>query len=217
VVVFLDSDLVPDEGWLAAMLEPLADFRVSVVLGNTYMDTRSLYAKCVALFWIFDARCTEPALHRTHRLVSNSIAFRRAVFERFPFPQRPTFRGQCSELAGILGDQGICLYLNSAAQSVHPPPHGFCKFVERAMYAGHDECSYRRFSGPVHIGQPFSRFWIDLRAVRKRIAARRQAVEAGIGTVAAGACLGFAYYALKLAAYLITVLSPATVRRIFPI
>jgi hypothetical protein len=214
-IVFLDSDLIPDEGWLEGMLTPLRDFRVPIVVGNTYMDTSSLYAKCVALFWIFDTRATAPGIAKTARLVSNSIAFRRALFARFPFPQRPTFRGQCSELALILRRQGIGLYLNCAAQSAHPPPNGIARFIERALFAGHDECTYRRLTGSAHAGHAIARFGTDLRTVCRRIGERRHAIAAGGGAAIAGACLGFAYYSLKLGGYLLTLASPTAVRRMF--
>jgi hypothetical protein len=178
------------------------------------MDTTSWYARCVALFWIFDARADSPVLARTSRLVSNSIAFRRTVFARCPFPQRPTFRGQCSELAAILQRQGISLYMNYAAQSVHPPPNGIARFVERAIWAGHDQCSYQRFDGTAHISDALSAFRTDLGMVRTRIALRRHAVGAGTGTMIGAACLGVAYYTLKLCGYLITLASPSAVRRL---
>jgi hypothetical protein len=137
VSVFLDGDLMPDEGWLEAMLQPFEDFKVAVVVGNTYLDTSTLYAKCMALFWIFETRAARAGLIRTARLVSNSVAFRRALFANCPFPRRHTYRGQCSELARILASKGVALYLNCAAQSRHPPPKGVRGFVERAMFAGH--------------------------------------------------------------------------------
>ena len=215
VIVFLDSDLIPDDGWLQGMLEPLSDFRVSLVVANTYMESHSLYANCVGLFWIFDTRSKRPALTRTKRLLANSFAVRRAVFEKFPFPQRPTFRGQCSELASILATHGIVMHQNSAAQASHPPPEGARHFMERALFAGHDECSYRALAGPVPVRQAFAQFRIDLRAVRQRMALRAPAVGAGFTTVVAAACLGFAFYFLKLTGFAITALWPTAVPQMF--
>ena len=215
VVVFLDSDLIPDAGWLEQMLEPLCNFRSSVVVGNTYIETTSLYSRCVALFWIFEPRCTTPVVRRTARLVSNSVAIRRALFSAFPFPIRPTFRGQCSELAATLRSKGISLFLNSAAQAAHPPPSGWLKFIERAVFAGHDECTYRRLDGPVRVREAFAQFGTDLRAVRRRIEARRRSVRSGPGTVLLAACLGIAYYTLKLTGFLWTLASPTAIRRAF--
>lgn len=215
VAVFLDSDLIPDEGWLEQMLEPLCNFRSSVVVGNTYIDTTSLYSRCVALFWIFEPRSTAPTVSKTARLVSNSVAVRRPLFSAFPFPTRHTYRGQCSELAATLRAKGICLFLNSAAQAAHPAPNGWLKFMERAVFAGHDDCTFRRLDGPVRFRDAFSQFRVDMRAVQQRIKARQQPLEAGPITVATATCLGLAYYALKLTGYLWTLMSPTAVRRVF--
>ncbi|HEY6926857.1 MAG TPA: glycosyltransferase [Steroidobacteraceae bacterium] len=213
LIVFLDGDLVPDGGWLQAMLQPFEDFRVSVVVGNTYMDTSSLYARCVALFWIFEARAEQPEVCRTRRLVSNSVAFRRALFAKCPFPRRDTYRGQCSELARILESKGIALYLSSGAQSCHPAPKGLSGFVERAIFSGHDECVYCSLDGPVGAGHAFTAFRRDLASVRKRVGRRASQIGTS-GAAAVMACiLGFTFYSLKLIAFLITVKSPQLVRR----
>ena len=215
LVVFLDGDLLPDEGWLEAMLQPFADFKVAVVVGNTYMETSSWYAKCVALFWIFEPRARQPELRRTGRLVSNSVAFRRALFASCPFPQRDTYRGQCSELARILDSNGIALYLSSAAQSCHPPPKGLAGFMQRALFAGHDECVYRSLEGPVRARHAFEAFRRDLASVRFRIASRASQIGAGGRIAVTAYMLGFVFYSLKLIAFLVTTASPRTVRRLW--
>lgn len=215
IVIFLDSDLLPESGWLEEMVKPFADYRHSVVVGNTYMDFDSFYARCVGLFWIFETRSTERALGVTDWLVSNNIAFRRALFERLPFPDRPTFRGQCSELGRLLAAKGIPLYRNPAAQAAHPPPNGAKHFIERASYSGHDECSYRRLSGSVDLAAAWTRFRFDLGVVGQRIARRAPIIGAGPGTRFAARVLGAAFYLIKFTAYALTILSPTAVRRIF--
>jgi hypothetical protein len=216
VVVFLDGDLLPEEDWLAEMLRPFEDFRVAAVVGNTYMDATSFYAKCVALFWIFETRASRAMLRRTTRLVSNSVAFRRVLFARCPFPGRDTYRGQCSELAAILASIGIPLYLNSGAQSCHPPPRGPSGFLKRALYAGHDECVYQSFLGPVGGRDALAAYQRDLRAVRTRINARARSLQAGRAVRAAAAVLGFTFYSVKLAGYLLTVAWPQAVQQLWP-
>jgi len=116
VVVFLDSDLIPEPGWLANLIEPFSDFRKSVVVGRTHLDTTTVYDRAVALFWIFDTRDPSTTVRATNRLVSNSVAFRRSVFTHFQFPKRPTFRGPCSELAVTLESRGIPMFEQTAAR-----------------------------------------------------------------------------------------------------
>jgi hypothetical protein len=214
LIVFIDGDLVPDEGWLKEMLRPFCDFKVAAVVGNTYMDTRSLYAKCVALFWIFEVRASQPALQRTARLVSNSVAFRRALFAQCPFPWRDTYRGQCSELASILLSRGVVLYLSSGAQACHPPPKGVGGFLKRAMHAGHDECVYQKLGSPVSFARALTTFRRDLESVTARIGRRAAQLQSGYALRAVATALGFAFYLLKLVGYLMTAAVPGTVQRL---
>src|SRR6185437_10361673 len=88
IVVFVDSDLAPEPDWLEAITRPFADPSRSVVIGLTHFECGSLYERAMALFWIFEARCGESLVRPTHRLVSNNVAFRRALFAALPFPRR---------------------------------------------------------------------------------------------------------------------------------
>ena len=56
IVLFLDSDVVPEPGWLHSILATFADFEVSVVSGSTYVEPGSFYERAVALFWLFPLR-----------------------------------------------------------------------------------------------------------------------------------------------------------------
>jgi hypothetical protein len=51
VIVFLDSDVIPEPGWLARLIEPFADEDVGVVAGNSYLDPQGFYGKTFALAW----------------------------------------------------------------------------------------------------------------------------------------------------------------------
>ena len=215
IVIFLDSDLLPEKGWLEAMLSPFADYRHSVVVGNTYMDTSHFYARAVSLFWIFETRANDSAPRPTDRLVSNNIAFRRGVFQRLPFPDRTTYRGQCSELGRLLARHGIGMLLNPVAQANHPPPEGIRHFISRALHAGNDECRYRRFTRPVRVSEAFAQFRVDLGVVHRRVQARAPVIGAGLFTRACGLLLGTAFYALKCIAFAITAISERAGRILF--
>src|SRR5947209_4592367 len=77
IVLFLDSALAPEPGWLAAMIAPFAHPARLVVTGRTHFETRTLYDRAMALFWIFETRCPDATVRPARRLVSNNIAFRR--------------------------------------------------------------------------------------------------------------------------------------------
>jgi hypothetical protein len=149
VVVFADSDSVVQPGWLEALLAPFSDPTVDVVAGLTSpgpVDT--LLERAVALFWLFDPPRPADGLQESTRFHANNVAFRRSCLERYPFPDMPgRFRGQCQALARQLGDDGVTIWLNPAAHSVHPPPDGLAGLLRRGMADGLDHALDQRARG----------------------------------------------------------------------
>ena len=201
IAVFLDSDLLTEAAWLRTLVGEFSDFRRSVVVGRTHFETRTLYERAVALFWIFDTRDPSTAVRRTDRFVSNNVAFRRALFAHLPFPVRPTYRGQCSELAGMLAERRITVYEQPAARACHPAPAGARAFISRALHAGEDQLFYDRLSGHAGLGDCVRQWRTDLDNVGKRIRRRAPEIGAGWMSVALARVLGLAYYSIKAAAY----------------
>lgn len=200
IVVFLDSDIIPEPGCLANLVAPFSDFRKSVVVGRTHLDTASVWQRAVALFWIFETRAAAE-LRPTRRLLSNSVAFRRAVFRQFPFRQRPTFRGPCSELAATLIAHGIVLWEQTAARASHPAPKNPAEFLKRAFYAGTDQWFYDDVDGDATLAHCAANWREDMRHVAERIERRRHVIGAGIASILLAWMCGFAYYATKAAGY----------------
>ena len=201
IVVFVDSDLILEPDWLRNLIEPFADFRRSVVVGRTHLETRTLYERAVALFWIFDPRLSGEGIRPTSRLVSNNVAFRRALFARFPFPDRPTFRGQCSELASTLRGLGIELYEQPSARACHPAPDGARRFLARAYAAGADHAFYDDLEGSASLRRGVANLRTDLCHVRERVRTRASMLEADRPSRVAAHLLGLAYYLTKAAGY----------------
>ena len=100
VIVFLDSDVIPEEGWLASLLQALSNLDVGVVGGNTYIAHEDLNGKAFALFWFFPLREARGGLWRDPHFFANNVAFRAEVFRAHSFPPLGTFRGQCIALGG---------------------------------------------------------------------------------------------------------------------
>jgi Glycosyl transferase family 2 len=201
VVVFVDSDVVPEPGWLRSIVAPFTDFRVSCVLGRTHLETSTSYERAVALFWIFEERDPSSALRPTGRLVSNNVAFRRALFAHLPFPDRPTFRGQCSELGSMLGARRIAMYEQPAARASHPAPDGVRRFLVRALHAGRDQAFYDGLAGPPGVRGSVRNWRADLANVRARITHRAPRIGAGRRDVLLARLLGVVYYTTKALGY----------------
>jgi hypothetical protein len=221
VIVFVDSDVVPDEGWLPRLMEAMKDPNVQIVSGETYLSTDSFADRVFAGFWLFDAKKPATGLYEARNFYANNVAIRGELIRANPFPTLASYRGQCAALAHALRDKGVKLYRDSRARVSHPPPEGFSHFVNRAICHGHDIMVLGRDkshgwlrSNPL---ASLGRFAQDVVNTPRTILKRRQAAGLGPAEMAAAFGVSVAYSTLKLAGEVITFFSPDFVRKRFSI
>jgi hypothetical protein len=202
VIVFLDSDLIPDSGWLRNIMTPFDDWSVSVLTGATHLDHASTYEMAVALSWIFPPATYGRGIQPFYRYSSNNLAFRRALFLRFPFPAFPTYRGQCGDLGKTLRNAGIAIPEQTDARTTHPPPAGVRGFVHRAFAAGKDEQFYASLEAETSIGSVWRQLMRDYGVVARRVRERRALLKPEPVAEALGWLLGWTYYGIKAVGYL---------------
>ena len=91
------------------------------------------------------------------RFFANNVAFRKALFVRYPFPQqRGTFRGACRNLVELLDREGVVGCTNPAARVAHPPPNGLRHLLFRGLLQGRDVLRQRKHDAyHVFVGHPF--------------------------------------------------------------
>lgn len=217
LVLFVDSDVVPEPGWLERLLAAFDDPGSSVVCGSTYVELGSWYERAMAAFWLFPLRSARDGLEEAEAFHANNVAFRREVIAANPFPDLPTFRGQCGVLCASLRARGVRIRRHAGARVSHPPPNGLRHFVNRAMTEGHDDALRDRLAGRKAVKSGFKDFTRRMRRATGRIAAGRR--EAGLSVPGAAGAWGLAlgYHGCKLAGRLLTAADPAIVRRRFPI
>lgn len=182
IVLFLDCDLEPEDGFLEATLAAFADPAVEIVAASPYVDPcETLFEKAFALFWLFPLRTEGGALVPIREYAANSVAFRRELFLRFPFPDAPTYRRQCAMQANALQRAGHTLWGNPEARVRHPPPLTWRAAIDRALREGRDRYFDRRARGqrapanPVRAARGMQRSVTDL---GQRI--RTQATRVGL-------------------------------------
>ena len=189
LIVFLDSDVIPQEGWLPNLLGSFANPEIQVVGSNAYVDPYSLYAKAFALGWFFPLPAEDRNLNRCKYFFANGVAFRRDVFTKFPFPvPKAGTRGGCSKLAETLADYGISIYQNNAARLSHPPPNGLKHFIVRSL--AREGCNDL-------LSCKMDTLRIIRKAIRSIIRNRRRANLSLVG-VPVAICIMSAYYLLYL-------------------
>jgi hypothetical protein len=176
IVVYLDSDVIPESGWLTGLVSPFADRNVGVVCGNSYLSFSGAYSKAFALFWFFPLRAQHAVFQRKNSFFANNVAFRREVLVEHAFGAIDgTTRGSCVALARELQASGIEIFCNSAAQVSHPAPNGLKHFLIRALAQGRDHVFTRRALGkgsflrtfPKQCLLPFRATWKIVRHHRK--------------------------------------------------
>jgi hypothetical protein len=221
IVIFLDSDVVPEPDWLAKIHAAMEDPEVEVLCGSTYVDCTGFYDRAFALFWLFPLRTETDGLERADMFFANNVAFRRRVIEANPFPDLGTFRGQAGALSKVLAGKGIAIVRHQGARCAHPPPNGVRHFISRALCEGHDAGIRAVERRGRRLGKLARR---SLRTFRQRMGRATSRIAQGYGTVGlspvgvAGAwSLALAYNSLYLTGQLLAAIRPELVPRHFPI
>lgn len=180
IIVCLDSDVIPEPGWLNALASPLlTDTRVDFVGGETHLDhTPSFFDKSFALGWIFPPRSSDDSLRpgNARQFWANNVACRRSFFLEHPYPtdpNNPESRNACRRLKNQLEANGVTIWRAGAARVSHPAPNGWRNAFLHALVEGRDNAIIYRDRGY----GPFRR---SLRAVDFAFGRLKQAVRNGL-------------------------------------
>lgn len=180
IIVCLDSDVIPEPGWLSALTSPiLADTRVDFVGGETHLDhAASFFDKAFALGWIFPPRSSDDALRpgNARQFWANNLACRRSFFLEHPYPtdpNNPESRNACRRLKQQMEAKGVTIWRAGAARVSHPAPNGWRKAFLHALVEGRDNAILYRDRGY----GPLRR---SLRAVDFAFGRLKQAVRNGL-------------------------------------
>jgi hypothetical protein len=152
LLLFVDSDVQPDAGWLAHLLGTFARPDVQVVSGQTYVGPHDLVSRAFALGWTYELRDDSDRFEPCRKFYGNNVAFRREGFPEGGFPPLgPRTRGASSLVRARLNAAGIDIWQNRRAAVDHPPPADFRHLVIRALAHGRDhymkESTRRHFAG----------------------------------------------------------------------
>jgi Glycosyl transferase family 2 len=211
IIIFVDSDCVPEERWLCQLLEPFRDPEVGVVTGNSYIDRDTFYAKTFAAGWYFPDRLPDGPLVAIPTTFVNTLAIRRHIFEKYPFPEVSSlYMGQGVLWNRTLGANGVSILLNPRARVAHPPP----VFLRSAIVNGYDTAQRTRQPGDTRLQSLKQSYWGfrgNLRVMFQRILARRRAV--GISPIMVPFAIGLAgaYWTLWSFFELVTRLAPGLI------
>jgi len=140
ILVFIDCDAIPDDGWLVNLLLPFNDHEISVVGGLNYVDPVSSTEKGFALVWIMPPKNdTKGKTAQLSIYVPDNVAFRREVFLANKFPQSSSFRGAIVDHCNLLQNKGYKIIHQPKAKVKHASYNGLRHLVIRSLCEGHDK------------------------------------------------------------------------------
>lgn len=142
VILFLDSDVIPEPGWLEAVLLAIADPETDVAGSRCYIDGDDLVSRAYAVFGTFPLRDETSGAE----VFLNSLAVRPWVMERHPFPQFPLFRNNAYLWKRELKDAGVRVRVLNDARVAHPAPPGLVALFRRSLADGRDHYATRRYA-----------------------------------------------------------------------
>jgi hypothetical protein len=220
LTILLDCDVVPEPGWLQAMISAFDNPKAGVVAGETYVEYSTFYSKAFALFWFFPLRDPSTGLLPATFFHANNVAFRSEVFAAYPFPDIPIYRGQCTVLGHTLLANDIGLYVQKEARVSHPVPLTVRYFIGRALNNGRDEVLVKAMLERPNRRQLQTVYWnyrTGIVGSYRKI--RAHGGEVGLSPLGAMAAyvVAVTYFTLKAVGEVITHIRPNLVARLFPI
>lgn len=209
--VMIDSDAVPQPGWLEALLAPFDDPRVMAVGGFTMLGHDDFLSRAMALSWIFNLVGEDQATERRKAIHVNNFAVRTEFFRAHPFPELQAYKKQCVIWLRAIRSEGHRFVRTSKARAIHAPHPGLKFLVWRAWTAGMDAdflaFHTRTRHSPGRFAYAFVDLGKDLGRAWYRILFRAEAVEMPVWEQPPALIVALAYYLLRLNAQIISSLT----------
>ncbi len=203
LIVFIDSDVLPEDGWLHEISQPFyTNPEISVVAGHTYLAHQSLVEKAFALGWFFPLRNAVDQLDPNGTsFFANNVAYRKPVFQQYPFLEMSAgvCRGACGEQARSLVETGISIWTTTSARAQHAPPSDSSHYFVRALAHGRDNVLEEYTRGKSGLSSLKKSFQWSLRYIlstTKRMLQDRKAVRLRGYQVPAAFCIMTGFYVL---------------------
>ncbi len=216
-VLFVDSDVVPDDGWMANLLEALDRPDVDLVSGQTYLALDTVLDRLFAGFWFFKPNPNTPELRRFVGFYANNFAAKRDVLERYPFAPAECYRGQCAALSRRMRHDGVRMWRHGDATVSHPAPESLGHAFARAICHGYDNVYWQRLkphgwllASPVGA---LLRWLNSIVTMLVNVPKRAGALKLGVGTAIGSFLFGLAFNTVIFGAEVVAWVAPGFIRK----
>lgn len=203
LLVYLDSDCIPQPGWLESLLAAFDRPDVVACAGVTSIDRDTRYSRLFAFLsdWPIDDVGAEPVVVATN-FNANNVAFRRDTFLAHPYPDNGSYKARCVQLWQELAVAGITIHRANRALVLHPAPVNPRHFAAKAIGLGHDYGLQFRNRGNAGRRSAFAfaraKFMQNFSATQRRLDAAQHETE--VGTRPLALALSAVYFAIAAAA-----------------
>jgi len=216
-ILFVDSDVVPDPGWMGHMLEALDREDVDLVSGQTYLATSTPLDRLFAHFWFFKPNPHSAGLRRHGGFYANNFAARREVLERYPFAPANAYRGQCAALSRVMRRDGVKMWRHGDATVSHPAPESAGHAFARAVCHGYDNVYWaaRKRHGWL-LASPIGAVlrWINsIATLIITVPQREKTLKLGVGTAIGSFLFGLGFNTVILGSELVSWVAPGFIRK----
>jgi hypothetical protein len=139
ILCFLDSDVYPDEGWLAHLLGSFHREDLVAVAGQPYVAPVDLMSRAFALGWTYELADHSGRMFQSRKFYANNLALRADVFRQTRFPElEKRTRGAGTLFSRRLSALGHGVWQNRSARVDHPAPSSIRHLAIRALAHGRD-------------------------------------------------------------------------------
>jgi len=214
VLVFLDSDVIPDDGWLAALLGAVSRDDVSLVCGDTYVQPDETIGKTFAAIWFSLPSSRRTGLEVDVQCAANNLACPASFYREHPFVDVPgANRGALPEMRRELATQGILMCRCPQARVSHPAPDGIGQVFLRGIGRGRN-IYFRARHDPDPTGLGMRVWRVQARGI-SRFLRNRRAVGINALELPFAFALVCTYYGLQGIGAWLTWLAPEVMRTRF--
>ena len=197
LVVLLDSDSMPQPGWLAGLVAPFADPEIMVTGGATSLVAQDLVSRAMALCWIFDLPSEHASRPDRMTLHVNNCAIRTAFFRENPFPATEAFKKQCGIWLADVRRRGFGFVRATDALCLHAPHSGLRFVLWRGMQSGFDRDAKAMLEGRgrlVRAGHALRVYLKKLWRSSRRIVAHRREVALSAAMIPGALAVAWLYF-----------------------
>ena len=211
ILVFLDSDALPEDGWLHAIVAPFQRAETRIVNGYTYLEHHDFLSRTLALTWIFPLRHDDRSEAARRSLNANNFAARREWFNAQPFEGNVGFKVSCSLMVRRLKQLGIPI-VDADAYARHQSFANIPFLLWRATAAGRDDdiryATTRTQARAARVTRALTRWLHKNSRALKRIVLRHHDVGLPRYQIPAAIVVAWSYFTLALVFQLASAFRP---------